>query len=100
MRAALKDLEDAVAAAKEPLAGKRSFRNPTLLTRASQLLTELSGDNVRPGTLHGPTGVQRARLTQLSTEADEAIAELEATINMSVPEINRMLQEKGPLQLK
>jgi hypothetical protein len=100
VRAALADLADGLASAKEPLAGRRSFRDPTLLTRASRLFTELSGDNVRQGTLHGPTDVQRARLTQLSTEADKAIAELEATINMSVPEINRMLQEKGPLQLK
>ena len=100
VRTALKDLEDAVAAAKEPLAGTRSSRDPTFSTRATRLFTELSGDNVRQGTLHGPTEVQRARLTDLNTEADEAIAELEAAINTSVPEINRMLQEKGPLQLK
>ena len=99
VRTALKDLEDDVAAAKEPLAGRRSFRDPTLLTRATRLFTELSGDNVQQGTLHGPTEVQRARLTHLNPEADEAIAELEAAINMSVPEINRMLQEKGPLRL-
>jgi len=99
VRAALADLAQAVAAAKEPLAGRRSFRDPTFSTRASRLFTELSGDNVRQGTLHGPTDVQRARLTQLSTEADKAIAELEATINNAVPRINEMLKAKGPLQI-
>ncbi len=100
VRAALADLAKDVASAKEPLAGTRSFRDPTLSTRASRMFTELSGDGVRQGTLHGPTELQRARLSQLNVETDKAIAELEATINMSVPEINRMLKEKGPLQLK
>lgn len=99
VRAALADLAEALTSAKEPLAGRRSFRDPTLLTRASRLFAEVGGDKVRQGTLHGPTEVQRSRLSQLNTEADEAIAELEATIDNAVPRINEMLKAKGPLQL-
>jgi len=99
VRAALADLAEALTSAQEPLAGRRSFRDPTLLARASRLFTELGGDKVRQGTLHGPTEVQRSRLSQLNAEADEAIAELEATIDNAVPQINEMLKAKGPLQL-
>lgn len=97
VRDALNRLVEQVAAARESLAGRRSFRDPTLRSQASRLFRELSGDDVRQGTLRGPTPVQRRRLTQLSEAADEMIAALETIVNGWLPEINRMLREKGEL---
>ena len=95
----LAELNDAVTAGKEPLAGRRSFRNPTLSTQASRLFNELSGNEVQQGTLHGPTAVQRTRLTELAREAEQAMQELQAAINAAVPRMNELLRS-GELTVK
>lgn len=95
IRNALDGLVEQLVAAKEPLEERRSFRNPSLSGQASRLFRELSGDDVRQGTLHGPTPVQRSRLTRLVSEADEAISALETTVNGELPEINDMLRARG-----
>ena len=101
LRDALTELREVMDAATKPIGGGRpSFRNPNLLGRASRLFGELSGDDVRQGSLHGPTPVQEQRLTKMEREADAAIAKLDTTRDEWIPRINAMLAERGPLSLK
>ncbi|TDI43573.1 MAG: hypothetical protein E2P02_11155 [Acidobacteria bacterium] len=100
LREALKGFETELAEARKAIGGgPRSFRNPNLLSRASRLFGELSGDAVRQGTLHAPTTTQRRRLAEIMTEADKAIAALHAIVDEALPSLNERLTARGPLRL-
>ena len=70
--------------------GRRS-----LVSQANSLFGELDGDNVRQGTLSGPTHVQQVRLTTLTSEIDASRAQLDRLIAEDVERLNRALAEAG-----
>lgn len=71
-------------------AGRRS-----LVSQANSLFGDLDGDNVRQGTLSGPTQAQQDRLTALMTEIDTHQAEVERLIAEDVASLNQALAEAG-----
>jgi hypothetical protein len=73
--------------------GRPSFRNPSLQMRLVMLAMELDGDNVRQGTLHGPTGVQTARLETLQTKVEEQLNRLSTLFSSDILELNRKIEE-------
>ena len=101
LQEALKSFEVKLAEARKAIGGGRpSFRNPNLLSRASRLFGELSGDAVRQGTMHAPTSTQQNRLDELVTEANEAITALNAIVDEALPPLNEQLKARGPLRLE
>jgi hypothetical protein len=98
--------EELIAAAKKALGkaksirkalvgsgGRPSFRDPSLQMRLGMLGMELDGDNVRQGTLHGPTGSQKTRLAGLRTKVEMQLSRLSALIATEIPELNRQIEE-------
>jgi hypothetical protein len=70
-----------------------SFRNPSLQMRLSMLGMELDGDDVRQGTLHGPTGTQKSRLASLQTKVEKQLNLLSAFIATDIPALNREIED-------
>ena len=50
--------------------------------------------------MHAPTSTQRNRLAELVTEADNAIAALNAVVDEALPSLNEQLKTRGPLRLE
>ena len=73
--------------------GGSSFRNPSPERVAGQLFRELDGDQVRQGTLHGPTATERQRLTSITRTVEEQTALLNRLIEFSIPDLNRQIGE-------
>jgi hypothetical protein len=72
--------------------GRSSFRHPSLEMQVSRLFSEIDGDAVRQGTFHGPTAIQRARMTALKQKADGELERLDQLIETTVPELNRKIE--------
>ncbi len=98
--------EELIAAAKKALekaksirkalagpGGRPSFSNPSIQMRLGMLAMELDGDDVRQGTLHGPTGAQNSRLASLETKVEEQMNRLSILIATDIPELNRQIEE-------
>jgi photosystem II stability/assembly factor-like uncharacterized protein len=86
--------------ARKPIGGGTpSFREPSLSAQASALAGELEGGGVQQGTLHGPTPVQRERLSLLEKKSEAAIAHLEEVSTRVLAGVNERLRVLGPLQI-
>ena len=95
LRDRLAELAESAADLTKPLDGDEEpgSRDPGLSVLATRLFSELDGDDVRQGTLYGPTPVQQGRLARLASSAEEAIARFEAFLESSLPPINETLGE-------
>ena len=97
----VRDLSEAVTSSARKLGGGRpSFRNPSLSARAGRQFSELSGDDVRQGSLYPPTPVQRQRYTALELRAGEAMAALERETASALAEVNALLEAVGTYQIR
>jgi hypothetical protein len=76
-----------------PNGGRASGGNPSLQRQLGRLFGELDGDEVRQGTLHGPTEAQRQRLASARREVDEQIGRLNELLETSIPDLNRQIGE-------
>jgi len=91
--------QDVEAQARSLGGGRPSFRNPTLLARASRMFSELSGNDATQGSLHPPSEMQRRQLGMLSAEARSGMDGLDAAVERSVREVNELLAALGPFRL-
>lgn len=78
----------------------RGFANPSDYARAGRLFGELSGDEVRQGTLSAPTPVQLRRFDELRTRGESKLTGLERLVSVSIPELNEQLGRELSLQVK
>ena len=56
---------------------------------------ELSGDQVRQGTLSAPTPIQQRRFDELRARAESKLTDLERLVSVSIPELNERLSRES-----
>lgn len=71
------------------------FFGGALRGRVNSLFGEIDGDQVRQGTLTGPTAVQNQRLQEISAELKAVVTQLNNLINSAIPGLNEQMNKQG-----